>query len=1108
MTSESNPSSHLVRLKAIYLAVVDLPENERETALLRECDGDEHMLTSVRRLLASHELPPGFEQIAAGVREVRERLIGGIDEAILIPESIGESDRVDRYQILERIGEGGFGVVFMAQQERPVSRRVALKIIKLGMDTRRVVARFEQERQALAMMDHPHIARVYDAGVTESGRPFFVMELVTGSPIVEYCDRHCLGVPQRLELFIQVCGAVQHAHTKGIIHRDLKPSNILVSTQDGVASAKIIDFGIAKAVSGPLTDKTLMTEHRTLMGTPEYMSPEQAEGLIDIDTRTDIFSLGVLLYELLTGSTPFSTRDLSQVPWGELLRIIREDEPPKPSTRFSQSGETAEDVAGCRSTEPRRLGLLLRGDLDWIVMKSIEKSRHRRYQTASDLSADVLRFLDGQAVLAAPPSSVYRASKLVRRNAASVVGAGAVALALTAGLIGFAWQAQAARTQRDAALRSSRAESEQRAVAESALAFAEEQRLLADKRRVAAEQAEDSVRSARDAERERADELELVVLFQADMLAQVSPHSAGIRLREDVKQQFVDAIESSGMTGRERDARQSAFERDWSMINTTDTAIRFIDQTVLRPSVSAVDERFKDQPELDARLRQVLSDRYRDIGLLDAALPLQVAAVETRRRVLGDDDPRTLDSINNMGFLLQDLGRLVEAEEYLNEAVIGSQRILGNEHPDTLTSMNNLASLLLQLGKLPEAEAIQRAVLDGRTRVLGERDPATLRALTNLATVLHTSARYTEAEACYRRGLDQAREELGEDAVDSIILLNNLGTVLRDSGQLDESEPIIEQAVKRFRAVCGDDHPLTVTSLINLASVHQDRGRFRDAESNLRDALATWMRTLGPEHPSTMSVEYRLAELLVSSGKYDEADLLIAGALNPPTRRESPTGYRFLLLAASMYTTQGRVAEADVLLDKLLSLPQNDLQQGENDLLTAKYVMGVLRCSQGRAAEAEPFARDALEGRSRIHGADSRESIEAAMSLGRTLSALDRGVEAMSLLVPLESNVRKRYVGDQARIVADYLSTLASARLIAEQGRAGFVESEGELLEAFEIYTQDEVVHTSAAKRIALAIADLYSAWDRVMPDHGYAARAAVWLEQSENPSLWQQLGP
>jgi WD40 repeat protein len=364
------------------------------------------------------------------------------------------------YKLLEQIGEGGFGVVFMAEQQEPIRRKVALKVLKPGMDTRQVVARFEAERQVLAMMDHVNIARVLDAWTTESGRPYFVMELVHGMPITRYCDDNRLTPRERLELFVPVCQAIQHAHQKGIIHRDIKPSNVMVTLYDGKPVPKVIDFGVAKATEQKLTERTLFTQHGTMVGTFEYMSPEQAEmSALGVDTRSDIYSLGVLLYELLTGSTPLSHKRMSGAAYSEILRMIKEDETPKPSTRLSDSGDALASISAQRKTEPAKLTKLVRGELDWIVMRCLEKDRNRRYETASAVAADLQRYLDDEPVLACPPSALYRLHKFARRNKVALVTAAVVAAALISGTAVSVWQAveaQSARRDADARLESER----------------------------------------------------------------------------------------------------------------------------------------------------------------------------------------------------------------------------------------------------------------------------------------------------------------------------------------------------------------------------------------------------------------------------------------------------------------------------------------------------------------------------------------------------------------------------------------------------------------------------------------------------------------------------
>jgi serine/threonine protein kinase len=424
----SEPSSASAR--RIVDQVASLADGQREAAIERACAGDSVLRAQVDALLRPRSAP-GMDaptlDIDAGATD------GRADGAALIE---GPGARIGPYKILELIGEGGFGSVFLAEQEKPVRRMVALKIIKLGMDTRQVVARFEQERQALAMMDHPNIARVLDAGATGAGRPFFVMELVRGEPITGYCDKQNIDIRGRLRLFTQVCNAVQHAHTKGVIHRDIKPSNVLVSLVDGAPSVKVIDFGIAKATSARLTDRTVYTEQRSMVGTPEYMSPEQAEGSLDIDTRTDVYSLGVLLYELLTGTTPFESDQLRSGMQAEVQRIIREVDPLRPSARLARESGTRAAAAERRRISPASLTSLLKGELDWIAMKAMEKDRTRRYETARGLGLDVERFLEGQPVSAAPPGAAYQIGKFVKRNRVGVVAGGLVALALVLGVAG------------------------------------------------------------------------------------------------------------------------------------------------------------------------------------------------------------------------------------------------------------------------------------------------------------------------------------------------------------------------------------------------------------------------------------------------------------------------------------------------------------------------------------------------------------------------------------------------------------------------------------------------------------------------------------------------
>ncbi|MFN0136586.1 MAG: protein kinase domain-containing protein, partial [Phycisphaerae bacterium] len=751
-------------LRRLFDLAIAAAPGDRGPLLDRECRGDSGLKKRVEAMVAAAEDDRFLSEPTRGSAADAPTVDASAAAAptVVAPLREGPGTRIGPYKLLQQIGEGGFGLVFMAEQEKPVARKVALKIIKLGMDTRQVVARFEQERQALAMMDHPNIARVLDAGATETGRPFFVMELVKGDPIVEYADKKSMNIDDRLELFAQVCTALQHAHTKGIIHRDIKPSNILVTTHDGKPHAKVIDFGIAKATSSKLTEMTLFTEHRQMIGTPQYMSPEQAEGNLDIDTRTDVYSLGVLLYELLTGTTPFTSQELRSAAYAEIQRIIREVEPPKPSTRLSSNTETIASVASRRQIEPKRLGALVRGELDWIVMKALEKDRQRRYESPSAFAADVRRYLGGEAVVAAPPSTAYRFKKFVRRNKGPVLAGCAVAVALVLGLIGTAWQAKVAGDQRDLAVLAQQAEAEQRKQADAARAEAEQQRARADERAIAAEKAERE-------EKERADQLKQVSEFHSQMLSKIDTTAAGVDLMKDIRERFVGTLKKAGVPEAELAAQSETLGTLLVRVNATDTAAALIDRTILKPAIKTIDERFQNDLPTDASLREALADLYQSIGLLSAAFPLHESALTTRRRVLGDEHPDTLDSMNDVGVSLRVQGKQSEAEPFIRDALAARRRVLGEEHADTIESINSMAMLLQAQGKLADAEPYFRESLEKCRRVLGEEHENTLFAISNLGTQLWAAGKLAEADPYLREALEKRRRVLGEENPNTLV---------------------------------------------------------------------------------------------------------------------------------------------------------------------------------------------------------------------------------------------------------------------------------------------------------------------------------------------------
>jgi WD40 repeat protein/serine/threonine protein kinase len=482
--SHDSPSPETIFGRAIAMA----SPAERSAFLNQACGDDPELRREIEKLVMDHFRAGHFlEQPAIPVGATADN-----------PISEGPGTLIGPYKLLQEIAEGGFGTVFMAEQEHPVRRKVALKVIKAGMDTRQIIARFEAERQALAMMDHVNIARVFDGGATEAGRPYFVMELVHGIPITKYCDDKRLTPRERLELFVPVCQAIQHAHQKGIIHRDIKPSNVMVTLYDGKPVPKVIDFGVAKATEQKLTERTLFTQYGTMVGTLEYMSPEQAEmSALGVDTRSDIYSLGVLLYELLTGSTPLSHKRLKEAAYAEILRMIKEEEPPKPSTRLSDSGEALASISAQRKTEPAKLTKLVRGELDWIVMKCLEKDRNRRYETANAFAADVQHYLYDEPVLACPPSAGYRLKKFIRRNKGPVLAGTLVLLVLVGGIVGTTCGLVEAWRQRDLTEQARKDEAEQRLEAVANAEKAKEEEEKAKTARVEAERLARDEKAAR-----------------------------------------------------------------------------------------------------------------------------------------------------------------------------------------------------------------------------------------------------------------------------------------------------------------------------------------------------------------------------------------------------------------------------------------------------------------------------------------------------------------------------------------------------------------------------------------------------------------------------------
>jgi serine/threonine protein kinase/tetratricopeptide (TPR) repeat protein len=773
---------------------------EWDEQLKQACHGDDELQNRVRSLLRAHAEPGSFlEQPAVAV-----------DATVLHEPSISEQAGtvIGPYKLLQQIGEGGMGVVFMAEQAEPIRRTVALKIVKPGMDTRQVIARFEAERQALAMMDHPNIAKVLDAGTTDSGRPYFVMELVKGVPITKYCDEKHLSLRERLELMLPVCQAVQHAHQKGIIHRDIKPSNVLVAEYDNHAAPKVIDFGVAKAMSQKLTERTMFTEFGQVLGTMEYMSPEQSKlNQLDIDTRSDIYSLGVLLYELLTGSTPFEGKRLHEAAFDEMLRIIREEEPPKPSTRVSSS-DTLPSIAANRHTEPTRLSKDVRGELDWIVMKALEKDRDRRYGTANNLAADIERFLRNESIEAGPASAIYRCRKFVRRHKFGVAAGTAISATVLAGIVGTTYGLiWALREQR--AAQASAAHATTQAVRSDQVAQFLKDMLKGVAPSKALGRDTTMLREIVDQTANRIDkDLSDQPEVQIELRLTLGNVYLALQQYKELKANALRTLELARATyGEENAAVADALYQ----LGRADFFIKAIDEgdTVTRQAI-AMERKVRGEgsaEEADAlcTMADLLGNEWDERGDDQSKVvegeKFARRGLSIRRKRFGNDSDETAWGLGTLAVMLWEQhgeGKLAEAEASIREAIAIRQRIHGDDHLYIGWDYKMLGRVLYSEDKLKEAEASYRTALATMERIDGKGKLNQMDTHGLLGKVLYKRGKLENAAAEYREAVAIGTKEVGPDSLDLPMYLVPLTRILFEQDKLVEARQAGEQAA----AIC------------------------------------------------------------------------------------------------------------------------------------------------------------------------------------------------------------------------------------------------------------------------------------------------------------------
>ncbi len=970
---------------------------------------------------------------------------------------------VPGYRVLREIARGGMGRV-LAAHDLALGRDVALKVLLPGANAER----FVREAKITARLPHPGVPPVHALGTLADGSPFLAMKLVAGRTLAE--EMATADRPRLLRAFTQVCQAVGFAHSRGVVHRDLKPANVMVGA---FGEVQVMDWGLAKDLSGrdlpngppaaeahpapvagtgppettdygPAEPGDGRTQAGQVLGTPAYLAPEQARGEAT-DARADVFTLGGILCAILTGQPPFGGQSVRDV-----IRRAAAGDLAEAHARLGACGADAEVVALCRRClSPAPADRPADGRAVADALTAYLNGVEERLRAAEVAHA-------AEAARAAEATERARAERRARR--VQLVAASLLLLVLLGGVVGTTFGL-----------------------------------VQAGRAKVRAETAEGETRR-------RADELQKVSDFQAAMLRQVDPAAAGLRLSADVRARFEAALAKAGVPPAERVAQAEAFASQWGRVNATDAALELIDGAILKPALAAIDRQFRDQPVLDAALRETLAERYIDLGLYDAAGPLLERALETRRLALGAEHPDTLRSLGHMGNLLKHQGKRDEAMACYREALDASRRVLGEDHPDTLGAIGNVGSLLMDMGKNDEAAPYCREALDRLRQLKGEDDPATLTAMNDMGLLLKSQGKLGEAATYYREVLEKRRRALGADHPNTITSLGNLGGLFVEQGKVDGSAACFREVLERRRRLLGEVHPLTLAVMNDLGDSLSRQGKYVEAEALMREALAAKRRLLGADHPSTLTTLNNLAVFLIQRGKAADAEPMCLESLEKNRRVSGPEHPNTLVatnVVGFLYLHLKQPAKAEPYVRQAVALSRRINGEQHPDTLIYTHNLGTMLLEQDKFGDAEPHLRTVAEKGGRTLGTGHPITLSASVNLGSLLSRQMRYAEAAQLLTAAEPAVRKSTTPAGVRLLAILLRGLGRARA----GLRQFEAAEANLLEAHPLWVKIRGAAHSDTHSCVRALVDLYTAWHAAQPGKGHDARAAEWQAKLGAPS-------